>query len=372
MPQRPTRYFAGKPAGPESDYDSDSDESQHSQEVQDVKEVGQSVKPEQSEVHAQGAADKTEPRIGFKTQIKLEQTTQDDASDVKDDIKREPEAEAKGIQSRRPQGVDFDVLEPAGNQVKRETEASEEEESEESEEESEDESGSDEDSSEEEEKPKPKAVFVRRGNRQQPPSEKSSVQRQETLKLIENTIRREQAEELQKFHGDLAALEEVDDTDDLDPAAERAAWKLRELKRIQRERQEIEQEEKEREELERRRNMTDQEIIKEDEQLLQKRHQDKKSKSKLGFMQKYYHRGAFFQDEQLLKRDYNESVEDDYKDKSILPKPLQVRGGVGLKGHTKYRGLKEEDTSLPPSKRIGPDLGPRSKRSKSGSTSSGN
>lgn len=57
------------------------------------------------------------------------------------------------------------------------------------------------------------------------------------------------------------------------------------------------------------------------------------SKTSLAFMQKYYHRGAFFMDkdtegkykEEVYNRDFNEAVEEDAVDKSILPKPMQVR-----------------------------------------------
>ena len=46
---------------------------------------------------------------------------------------------------------------------------------------------------------------------------------------------------------DIAPEDEVDDRDDLDPEAEHAAWKLRELKRVRRERVAIEEKEAERE-----------------------------------------------------------------------------------------------------------------------------
>src|SRR5947207_6080629 len=100
-------------------------------------------------------------------------------------------------------------------------------------------------------------------------------------------------------------IEAVDDTDDLDPAAEKASWKLRELQRIKRERESLIARELEREELEQRRNMDESERLKEDYARKRESEEERgQNRGKMEFMQKYYHKGAFYQDEAVLKRDY--------------------------------------------------------------------
>src|SRR5690348_9716255 len=92
-----------------------------------------------------------------------------------------------------------------------------------------------------------------------------------------------------------AAITDVEDTDNLDEDAEFAAWKLRELLRIKRDRAEKHARELEKLDLERRRQMTDEEIARENERLGIKTAQ--KERSQMRFMQKYYHKGAFYNDE---------------------------------------------------------------------------
>ena len=150
---------------------------------------------------------------------------------------------------------------------------------------------------------------------------------------------------------DLVEVEIVDDTDDLDPETERAAWKLRELKRVKREREAIETAEKEREELERRRNLSKEEREAEDKEFLELQKEEREGKGKMGYMQKYFHKGAFFQDdakaEGLDRRDIMGSrYQDDVSNRELLPQYMQIRDmtKLGRKGRTKYKDLKSEDT----------------------------
>ncbi|KAL8930639.1 MAG: hypothetical protein Q9208_000510 [Pyrenodesmia sp. 3 TL-2023] len=146
-------------------------------------------------------------------------------------------------------------------------------------------------------------------------------------------------------------VDEVDDTDDIDPEMERAAWKLRELKRVKRDREAIEQAEKEREEIERRRNLTKDEREAEDKEFLEQQKEEREGKGKMGYMQKYFHKGAFFQDdakaEGLDRRDIMGSrYQDDVVNRELLPQYMQIRDmtRLGRKGRTKYKDLKTEDT----------------------------
>ncbi|KAK4546306.1 hypothetical protein LTR36_001983 [Oleoguttula mirabilis] len=161
---------------------------------------------------------------------------------------------------------------------------------------------------------------------------------------------------------DINPEDEVDDTDGVDPEAERAAWKLRELKRVRRDRLAIEEKEKEREEIERRRNMTAEEREAEDKIYIDAQKEDREGKGQMGFMQKYHHKGAFFvgdeQDEEVQKvmnRDLaGARFVDETGDKGVLPEYMRIRDmtKLGKKGRTKYKDLKAEDTG-----RWGTELG---------------
>jgi microfibrillar-associated protein 1 len=144
----------------------------------------------------------------------------------------------------------------------------------------------------------------------------------------------------------------VDDTDDVDPEAEFAAWKLRELKRLKRDREAIEAHEREIEERERRSKLTQVERDAEDaERLARQKEEREEGRGKAGFMQRYHHKGAFFQDDEtadmLRKRDLmGARYVDEVKNREALPEYMQIRNmeKLGKKGRTRYKDLKGEDT----------------------------
>lgn len=124
--------------------------------------------------------------------------------------------------------------------------------------------------------------------------------------------------------------EDKEDRDYLNSQAAYEAWKVREVRRLKRERDERRERENERKEIERRRTMTDAE--RQEENLrLGSDHTNKKEKVAYKFMQRFYHKGAFFQGDQetnpLFSRDYNMPVGEDKMDKSVLPAVLQKRRG---------------------------------------------
>ena len=72
---------------------------------------------------------------------------------------------------------------------------------------------------------------------------------------------------------------------------------------------------------------------------------EKGEKTHYRFLQKYYHKGAFFLDNEdpILKRDYNIAVGEDMFDKSALPSVLKKRrGNFGKKGQSKYTHLTDQ------------------------------
>lgn len=109
----------------------------------------------------------------------------------------------------------------------------------------------------------------------------------------------------------------------------------------------------------RRRNMTDEERLAEDKLLgKQTAEEARQNKPKMKFLQKYYHKGAFYMDsdsvqkgEDVRARDYSAATQDDSVNRETLPKILQVRN-FGKKGRTKYTHLVDQDTTLSNMKRV--------------------
>ena len=115
---------------------------------------------------------------------------------------------------------------------------------------------------------------------------------------------------------------------------------------------------REREEQERIRNMTEEERDLYHAKRIAKQKADEKDKPKMAFMQKYYHKGAFFQEsaddafgtagpDEIYKRDFTAPTELERGDKTLLPAAMQVRKGTfGMRGNTKWTHLANEDTSI--------------------------
>ncbi|KAH7479302.1 hypothetical protein KRP22_010654 [Phytophthora ramorum] len=181
--------------------------------------------------------------------------------------------------------------------------------------------------------------------RQQHELEKMEARKMESRRLVAEEIRREQDG---ADKGDSTDAEMPDDTDGLDPAQEYRDWELREMRRIKRDRDRKEQRRKDEEETERRRNLTEEERAAEDAKL---KKNEPKEKKKLRFMQKYYHKGAFYVDDDSIrskddvrKRDATEATLEDKFNKEMLPAVMQVKN-FGRAGRTKYTHLADQDTS---------------------------
>ncbi|KAG3034028.1 hypothetical protein JG687_00000456 [Phytophthora cactorum] len=181
--------------------------------------------------------------------------------------------------------------------------------------------------------------------RQKREQEKMKARKMESRRLVAEEVRREQDG---ADKGDSTDVEMPDDTDGLDPAQEYRDWELREMRRIKRDRDRKEQRRKEEEETQRRRNMTEEERAAEDAKL---KKNEPKEKKKLKFMQKYYHKGAFYVDDDSIrskddvrKRDATEATLEDKVNKEMLPAVMQVKN-FGRAGRTKYTHLADQDTS---------------------------
>ncbi|KAL2649659.1 hypothetical protein R1flu_017787 [Riccia fluitans] len=171
----------------------------------------------------------------------------------------------------------------------------------------------------------------------------------ETKQIVVEVIRQEvEIEKNRALEGDGG---DIDTDDETNEAEEYEAWKAREIARIKRDREDREAMIKEKEEIEKLRNMTD----------LERKEWEKKfpkplvgAKKKWKFMQKYYHKGAFFQSgsddrsaaggEEIFRRDFSAPTGEDKMDKTILPKVMQVKH-FGRSGRTKWTHLVAEDTT---------------------------
>ncbi len=230
-----------------------------------------------------------------------------------------------------------------------------------------DEESSEEESSSEEEAPKKlmRPVFLKKNDRNkitapvktadEIAAEEEARRQEQNKVLVQEQIDQriaEQAAGKKDWDDDIedADINAIDDTDGVDPDAEYAAWKLRELKRIKRERLAIEEAEAEHAEIERRRNLSAAEREAEDRAFIEKQEKERGDRGEMQYMQKYFHKGAFFTDELkelgIDKRNLMNARFEDQTNREVLPEFMQIRDmtKLGKKGRTRYKDMKSEDT----------------------------
>ncbi|KAK8790179.1 hypothetical protein WA588_000347 [Blastocystis sp. NMH] len=172
--------------------------------------------------------------------------------------------------------------------------------------------------------------------------------------MIEN-VRIHEIEEEENWgkKKDPRTAEEIpDDTDNLEDPEERNAWRWREFNRILRDRQREEEHQQDEAEKERRGKMTDAELEEENKRLEEEGIRKKKQEHVQGtFLQKYYHKGIFYLDDESIQspddirnRDFHAPTERDMVNKLAMPKVMQVRD-FGKKSQSKWTYLRNEDTT---------------------------
>mmetsp|Transcript_105925 Transcript_105925/g.337353 ORF Transcript_105925/g.337353 Transcript_105925/m.337353 type:complete len:500 (+) Transcript_105925:121-1620(+) len=182
--------------------------------------------------------------------------------------------------------------------------------------------------------------------------EKEKERKVESKALVIDEIKKDDEAEREGFNeNDASDIELIDDDDEKNEAEEYELWKIRELKRIKRDKEERLERQHELEWIEKRRAMTEEEREADDRRLDAESNKKEEAKQ-FNFLQKYYHRGGFFQDkaaageEPLYLRDYHEPLEEEKYDKALLPKTMQLRRGqFGKKGQVKHTHLTEVDTT---------------------------
>lgn len=346
QPARPTRYFPGKVLAEDAVSDDESEEEREEEEEEEEKRtVVKKAAPTANSFPKKFAVDLSKPHISNPTAA---------APQPDDDLEGFVTASESDDDVPGPVAANASTL----DDDKHDNEDDEEE----------DTSSGEEESSSDDEPAKPMLApkFIPKAKRAQKqattpqitPEDEERQRKEKADALLQAQIEKDIAlRAAGKKHWDDDDIEdEVDDTDDLDPEAERAAWKLRELKRVQRDREALIAKEKEREEVERRRNMTAEEREAADAEYIAAQQEEREGRGKMGFMQKYFHKGAFFNEEmedmdddvrEALHRDTaGRKFVDDTGDKAVLPEYMRIRDmtRLGKKGRTRYKDLKSEDT----------------------------
>lgn len=325
------RQFAGKPTAVETEEIPSSEESESEEEQTKLKPF---VKPKPAPVAS------SFPKSALKSNVASRAKSEVERKVIEDEFETESEN-------------DEDASDASG----RKSDSEEDEDDEESEEES----------SSEDESPKKllRPIFLKKNERNKvaPPiksadelaveeqtrqleQKRALVQEQVELRIAEKAAgKRDWDEDVEE-----ADINAIDDTDGLDPDAEYAAWKLRELKRIKRERLAIEEAEAERAEIERRRNLSAADREAEDRAFIEKQQEERGDRGQMQYMQKYFHKGAFFTDELrelgVDRRNLMNARFEDQTNREVLPEFMQIRDmtKLGKKGRTRYKDMRSEDT----------------------------
>ena len=192
--------------------------------------------------------------------------------------------------------------------------------------------------------------------------EKMMIKKQNAREAVQREITLEyQREVAEKDYAGEEVNTDSDDDDEEEARKNYEQWKMREFKRVVRDRCKQRLEMEEEEERERLRNMTEEEreLYATKLKALKDAKEHGKEKSKMRFMQKYYHKGAFFQDAgddefattekaEIFNRDFNEATNAEKGvDRTTVPEAMRLRQGqFGKAGRSKWTHLSNEDTTF--------------------------
>ncbi|CAK0784323.1 hypothetical protein CVIRNUC_007527 [Coccomyxa viridis] len=174
----------------------------------------------------------------------------------------------------------------------------------------------------------------------------------QTKEIVVDTIAKEEAAARAAAEGP-KEIGDIDTDDEKDEEEQYEQWKTREMRRIRRDRDDREREQHEAAEREALKNMTEAE--RRAWEAAHPKVDGAGAKKSWKFLQKYWHKGAFFQDEgdagrdavggdAIFRRDYSSPTGDDKMDKTVLPKVMQVKN-FGRRGRTKHTHLLDVDTT---------------------------
>ncbi|KXG47293.1 uncharacterized protein PGRI_011630 [Penicillium griseofulvum] len=369
-PLRPTRYRPGKPVAEEHSSEEEEEEEEDAEAEREARREEERRRRAEVLRRAKGPKASSFPASAVAPQKAEEEDDEEGFVTEDEDDKPAPAPAPKAVPHPTADDTKPTMPTPAAKSAKEE---------ESDEEESDEEESSEEESSSEDEAPRRMLIrptFIKKDKRNAAAqagqtNAQSEADRAAEAEAQRAAQRQEKADQLIRDQLEKEAIarssanrawdddelieaedeEAIDDTDGLDPEAERAAWTLRELKRVQRAREAIEASEKEREEIERRRNLTAEEREREDSEFIAKQKEDREAtRGQTGFMQRYFHKGAFFRGdleaEGLDRRELMGARFEDDVNRDTLPEYMQVRDmtKLGKKGRTRYRDLKSEDT----------------------------
>lgn len=179
---------------------------------------------------------------------------------------------------------------------------------------------------------------------------KLEMRKIETKAIVVEEVRKEEERRKNVQLEEEADLGDVETDDETNEAEEYEAWHTRELGKIKREKEARGAMLREKEEVDKLRNITEEERKEWERDNNPKPSSSEKPKKKWKFMQRYYHKGAYFQEQgsdetdDIYQRDYSAPTGVDKLDKSVLREVMQVKK-FGRSGGTKWTHLVKEDTT---------------------------